>query len=168
MSKSLTMFTPPARIIFLVMLLCIVSAGSAQKNIDSSRLSEYGPLITAQDTAITNGLPKGSDIRRFDDDSAVIQALITGQVEAIGANTTYNINIKKIFPDSDFEQKLVFNEQWMGIATKPGQKQLNEALNSAIDELKKSGELEAVSRKWVGESLPTFPASLPGVPYTVQ
>jgi polar amino acid transport system substrate-binding protein len=121
----------------------------------------------AQDTAITAGLPPGSDIRRFDDDSAAIQALTTGQVDAIGANTTYMININKVFPNNDFEQKLVFNEQWMGAATKPGQKQLNAWLNDAIEDMKKSGELDAISRKWVGEPLPTFPDSLPGVSYVV-
>ena len=122
----------------------------------------------AQDIAITNGLPKGADIRRFDDDSAVIQALITGQVDAAGANTTYLLNINKVFPNNTFEQKLVFNEQWMGAATRPGQKDFNVWLNKFIDDAKASGELEAISRKWIGQPLPTFPTSLEGVPYTVQ
>jgi polar amino acid transport system substrate-binding protein len=152
----------------LKIILLAKKSQKIEKLEDAAKLRIGVTRGAAQDTAITNGLPKGSDIRRFDDDSAAIQALITGQVEAIGANTTYMININKIFPNNDFEQKLVFNEQWMGIATKPGQKQLNEWLNAAIDDLKKSGELEAISKKWIGESLPTFPASLPGVPYTVQ
>ena len=122
----------------------------------------------AQDIAITKGLPPGSDIRRFDDDSAVIQALVTGQVEAAGANTTYMINIRKVMPNNEFEQKLVFNDQWMGVAIRPGQKDLNTWLNTAIDELKASGQLEAISQKWTAQKLPDFPASLPGVPYTVQ
>jgi polar amino acid transport system substrate-binding protein len=122
----------------------------------------------AQDTAISNGLPKSADIRRFDDDSAAIQALTTGQVDAIGANTTYMININKIFPNNDFEQKLVFNEQWMGVATKPGQKDLNAWLNTFIDEIKASGELAAINKKWIGQPLPDFPAKVEGVPFTVQ
>jgi polar amino acid transport system substrate-binding protein len=122
----------------------------------------------AQDTAITAGLPKTADIRRFDDDSAAIQALITGQVDAIGANTTYMININKVMPNNDFEPKLTFNEQWMGVATKPGQKQLNEWLNNFIEEAKANGQLDAISKKWIGQPLPQFPASVPGVPYTVQ
>ena len=122
----------------------------------------------AQDTAITAGLPKTADIRRFDDDSAAIQALITGQVDAIGANTTYMININKVMPNNEFEPKVTFNEQWMGIATKPGQKQLNEWLNNFIEEVKANGQLDAISKKWIGQPLPQFPASVPGVPYTVQ
>ena len=122
----------------------------------------------AQDTAISAGLPKTADIRRFDDNSAAIQALITGQVDAIGANTTYMININKVMPNNEFEPKLTFNEQWMGIAMKPGQKQLNEWLNNFIEQVKASGELDAISKKWIGQPLPQFPASVPGVPYTVQ
>lgn len=122
----------------------------------------------AQDIAITKGLPAGSDIRRFDDDSAVIQALVTGQVDAAGANTTYIININKVMPNNPFEQKLVFNDQWMGVATRPGQKDLNAWLNTTIDEMKASGQLDAISEKWTALKLPDFPASLPGVPYTVQ
>ena len=123
---------------------------------------------SAQDTAITAGLPRTADIRRFDDDSAAIQALITGQVDAIGANTTYMLNINKVMPNNDFEPKLTFNEQWMGIATKPGQRELNAWLNSFINEIRANGQLEAISQKWIGQPLPQFPASLPGVPYTVQ
>src|SRR4051794_1486353 len=126
------------------------------------------PGGAARTPAITAGLPKTADIRRFDDDSAAIQALITGQVDAIGANTTYMININKVMPNNDFEPKLTFNEQWMGIATKPGQKQLNEWLNSFIEEIKANGQLDAISKKWIGQPLPQFPASVPGVPYTVQ
>ncbi|MGY3506787.1 polar amino acid transport system substrate-binding protein [Bradyrhizobium sp. USDA 4471] len=122
----------------------------------------------AQDIAITNGLPKSADIRRFDDDSAVIQALIAGQVQAIGANTTYMININKIFPNNEFEQKLVFNEQWMGIATKPGQSNLNVWLNTLIDEIRASGELAAINKKWIDQPLPEFPTKIEGVPFTVQ
>jgi polar amino acid transport system substrate-binding protein len=123
---------------------------------------------SAQDNAISKGLPKTADIRRFDDDSAAIQALVTGQVDAIGANTTYMININKVLPNNDFEQKLTFNDQWMGVATKPGQKELNAWLNNFITEASANGELDAISKKWIGQPLPEFPASLPDVPYSVQ
>ena len=78
------------------------------------------------------------------------------------------ININKVRPNNEFEPKLTFNEQWMGIAMKPGQKQLNEWLNNFIEQVKASGELDAISKKWIDQPLPQFPASVPGVPYTVQ
>jgi len=41
-------------------------------------------------------------------------------------------------------------------------------LNNFITEVTADGELAAISKKWIGQPLPEFPASLPGVPYTVQ
>ena len=146
-------------------LKIILLAKKDQKIEDASGLRIGVTRGSAQDTAISAAL-KNADIRRFDDDSAAIQALITGQVDAIGANTTYMININKIFPNNNFEQKLVFNEQWMGIAVKPGQKELVDWLNAFIDEIKANGELEKISQNWIGQKLPVFPTQIEGVPFS--
>ena len=122
----------------------------------------------AQDVSLTAQLPKSADIRRFDDDASAIQGLLAGQVDAIGGNTTYMLNIDKVNPNNDFEQKLVLNRQYMGIAMRPGQKELNEWLNAFVDEMRTSGELEKLSEKWIHQPLPELPASLDGVPFTVQ
>ncbi|MDB5849874.1 MAG: hypothetical protein JWP29_3626 [Rhodoferax sp.] len=122
----------------------------------------------AQDTAITQAAPAGATIQRFDDDAAVVQALLAGQVDVIGGNNTYLLNIKKAMPDSTFEQKVVINRQYMGIAMRPGQKEFNARLNQVIDEIKASGELNAISKKWTLQDLPELVTELPGVPFTVQ
>jgi polar amino acid transport system substrate-binding protein len=122
----------------------------------------------AQDVSLTAQLPKSADIRRFDDDASAIQGLLAGQVDAIGGNTTYMLNIEKVDPTNDFEQKLVLNRQYMGIAMRPGQKELDEWLNAFIDEARTSGALEKLSQKWIHQPLPELPASLDGVPFTVQ
>lgn len=122
----------------------------------------------AQDIALTAQLPRTTDIRRFDDDASAIQGLLTGQVDAIGANTTYMININKARPNNDYEQKLVLNQQWMGVAMRPHQKELNEWVNNFIDKMKADGRLEALSEKWIGQPLPNLPTSLEGVPFTVN
>jgi|GEM_PF-311193 len=44
---------------------------------------------SAQDTAVTKAAPASATIRRFDDDAATIQALLSGQVEMAGANQFY-------------------------------------------------------------------------------
>jgi polar amino acid transport system substrate-binding protein len=121
----------------------------------------------AQDVSLTAQLP-GADIRRFDDDASAIQGLLAGQVDAIGGNTTYMLNIAKARPDNDFEQKLVLNRQYMGIAMRPGQKELNEWLNAFVDKMRDSGELEKLSQKWIHQPLPELPAQLEGVPFTVS
>ncbi len=125
------------------------------------------PRGAAQDTALTAQVP-GGDIHRYDDDASNIQALLAGQVDVIGGNTTYILNINKARPGNDVEQKLVLNRQWMGVAMRPGQKELNEWINAFIDKVRDDGTLETLSQKWIGLPLPALPSSLDGVPFTVS
>ncbi len=85
---------------------------------------------------------------------------VSGQVDAIGGNTTYKLNLDKAAPGNDYEQKLVFNEQWMGVCTKLGDKEMNAWLNQFIDKIRADGRPEAINKTWLGEdSLPDFPRS---------
>ena len=152
--------------------LSIIVLGKKSANIkgvqDLAGLTVGVTRGAAQDTALTAQAPKSTDLRRFDDDASAIQALLAGQVDAIGGNTTYMLNIEKVNPNHDFEQKFVLNRQYMGIAMRPGQKELNEWLNAFIDEIRANGQLNEISRKWIHQDLPELPASLPGVPFTVS
>jgi polar amino acid transport system substrate-binding protein len=146
---------------------------SSKKNkiekIEDARDLRIGvPRGAAQDTAITKLLGDIPNIHRFDDDSSTMQALVSGQVDAIGGNTTYKINLDKAAPGNDFEQKVVFNEQWQGICTKLGDAEINGWLNQFIDKIAADGRLEKISQKWLAQPLPTFPASVAGVPFTVK
>lgn len=120
------------------------------------------------DNAITAGAPKTATIQRFDDEATSIQALVSGQVDLIGGNTTYFQHINKAVPDHQFEHKFYITRQFMGMAMRPGQKELNAYVNAFIDEVKANGELNAVYRKYIGEDLPELPAQIEGVPFTVN
>ena len=150
--------------------LSIIVLGKKGQKIDTvADLAKLRIGVTrgaAQDVALSAQLP-GADIRRFDDDASAIQGLLAGQVDAIGGNTTYMLNIAKARPDNDFEQKLVLNRQYMGIAMRPGQKELNEWLNAFVDKVRDDGELEKLSQKWIHQPLPELPSKLDGVPFTV-
>src|ERR1051325_8616320 len=50
---------------------------------------------STQDTALTAIAPEGTEIRRFDDDASAMQALLSGQVDAIGCSTTVAAQIAK-------------------------------------------------------------------------
>ncbi|WP_377830836.1 transporter substrate-binding domain-containing protein (plasmid) [Bradyrhizobium lupini] len=146
---------------------------SSKKNkietIEDARNLRIGvPRGAAQDKAITALLGDVPNIRRFDDDSSNMQALVSGQVDAIGGNTTYKINLDRAAPGNDFEQKLVFNEQWQGICTKLGDASINAWLNQFIDKIRADGRLEKISQKWLAEPLPNFPQSVEGVPFAVK
>jgi polar amino acid transport system substrate-binding protein len=120
------------------------------------------------DNAITAGAPKTATIQRFDDEATSIQALVSGQVDLIGGNTTYFQNINKAVPNHSFEHKFFITRQYMGMATRPGQKEFNTYLNAFIDEIRANGELNAIYKKYISEDLPAMPEMIEGVPYTVQ
>jgi len=126
------------------------------------------PRVTAQDTVLTRLLGDVSNIRRFDDDISTIQALISGQVDAVGANSTYKLTLDRLAPGNDWEDKLVWQQQWQGITSRLGDKKMNEWLNQFVDKIKADGRLEAISQKHLGLPLPKFPDSVEGVPFTVR
>ncbi|MDK4736957.1 hypothetical protein [Rhizobium sp. CNPSo 3490] len=51
----------------------------------------------SQDIQLTK-LARGADIKRFDDESATMQALLAGQVVAVGANQFYLARVEKQAP----------------------------------------------------------------------
>ncbi len=147
----------------------IASADHKIETIEDAMNLRIGvPRGAAQDTAITGLLGDIPNIRRFDDDSSTIQALVSGQVDAIGGNTTYKINLNRAAPGNNFEEKLIFNEQWMGVATPLGDAEINAWLNEFIDKIIADGRLNAISEKWLDAPLPSFPEAVEGVPFTVE
>jgi len=126
------------------------------------------PKVTAQDTVLTRLLGDVSNIRRFDDDISTIQALIAGQVDAVGANSTYKMTLDRLAPGNDFEDKLVWQEQWQGIASRLGDREMNAWLNQFVDKIRADGRLDAISQKHLGLPMLDFPDSVAGVPFTVQ
>jgi polar amino acid transport system substrate-binding protein len=108
---------------------------------------------STQDVSLTAIAPPGTRISRFDDDASAVQALISGQVDVIGAATPVVGEIEKIAP-GQFESKLTLREQVHGIALRPGQDELLKAVNAFIAEQQASGALNATFKKWLGTDLP--------------
>ena len=124
------------------------------------------PRSSAQDTQVTKNAPEGTTIRRFDDDAATQQALLSGQVQAVGANIFYVARLDQSKP-GEFEDKLEFQRLYNGACCRLGDKAMNEALNAFIDKVRADGELNKIIEKWLHKPVPDFPASVEGVPFTV-
>jgi len=118
---------------------------------------------STQDMALSEIAPKGAQIRRFDDDASAMQALMTGQVDALGcAQVTANQVEKRT--RGQFENKLVLRQQYMAIAMRHNQPELLAAVNDFVAEHIANGELNRLYRKWLQVDLPELPAaSLPPV-----
>ena len=73
----------------LPLTLVAAQATPINSNADMAKYVIGVPRSSTQDTQVTNNAPAGTEIRRFDDDAATIQALLSGQVQAVGANLFY-------------------------------------------------------------------------------
>ena len=114
---------------------------------------------STQDVALTAIAPEGTEIRRFDDDASGMQALLSGQVDALGCSTTVAAQIAKRAPANKYEQKLVLKQQVMGIALRPGQEDLKKTVNDFIARNKANGELGKLYQKWLGTDFPDMSKS---------
>lgn len=113
---------------------------------------------STQDIAVTKIAPKDADVRRFDDDASAMQALLSGQVDAIGCSTTVAAGIAKRAPDR-FDNKFVLLQQEMAVAMRPGQPETLKVINELIDRNVQNGEFSKLYQKWLGTPLPTLKQS---------
>ena len=113
---------------------------------------------STQDTALTAIAPEGTEIRRFDDDASAMQALLSGQVDAIGCSTTVAAAIAQRAGDA-YENKLVLKQQFMAVAQRQGQADLLKAVNAFVEKNIANGEFNKLYKKWLKTDLPVLPAS---------
>lgn len=108
---------------------------------------------STQDVAITKIAPEGTIIQRFPSDAAAVQALLTGQVQAVGVSGTVIHHIEQEAPER-FDKKFVLREQVQGIALRPDDDKLRAYVNEFLHRIKQDGTLNAIHQKWLGSPLP--------------
>ncbi len=150
-----------------IITLVAAKATVIKTNADMGKVAIGVPRASVQDTQITKNAPEGTTIRRFDDDAATIQALVSGQVQAVGGNMFYVQRLNQAKPDT-YEDKLEFTRLYNGACTRLGEKEMNMAVNAFIDKIKANGELAKAYQKWMKLAPPTFPESVEGVPFAVN
>lgn len=138
-----------------------------EKNEDMGKYVIGVPRSSTQDTDITKAAPPNTTIRRYDGDAATIQALLSGQVQAVGGNIFYAARLNASKPNT-FENKLPFTKLFNGACTRLGEKEMNAAVNAFIDKIKANGELAKIQEKWMGYSSIDFPDSVEGVPFVAN
>lgn len=113
---------------------------------------------STQDTALTAVAPEGTEIRRFDDDASAMQALLSGQVDALGCATTIAQQVAKRVGDV-YETKLVLRQQYMAPAMRLGQPDLLHGVDAFVGKYVDNGELNKLYKKWLQTDLPTLPTT---------
>lgn len=110
-----------------------------------------------EDQELGKVAPSSTDIKRFEDNNATIAAFTAGQVQfvALGASVAGNMMTKN--PQLSAEYKLLLKDSPNYIGIAKGEDKLKAKVNEIIAEAKKSGELEAMAKKWLGRGLGELP-----------
>jgi polar amino acid transport system substrate-binding protein len=103
---------------------------------------------TTNDSVMTQKAVQGTNIQRFDDDSATNQALFSGQVDAIVSGVAAANAINR--ETDTFERKFAVRQSPMGIGVRRGDFELLQWLNTEVMMLWTSGELQQAQKEWLG------------------
>jgi len=124
------------------------------------------PKASTQDIVLSEIAPDANFLR-FDDDSSTIQALLSGQVDAAGGSQFYISRLEELSPGV-YEDKFPIKTNYNGAGTILGDKEWNETVNAFLDQIKENGQLAELYQKWMQLDPPEWPASLEGIPFTVE
>jgi polar amino acid transport system substrate-binding protein len=113
---------------------------------------------TLEDGELARSAPKGAEILRFPDNQATVQAFLSGQADLIATGNAVAASIVKSNPDRKIETKFLIRESPASIGVRRGEPELLHWVNVFVYDKKLSGELDRLSRKWLGEPLRPMPA----------
>jgi len=133
---------------------------------DLNKLTVGVPKGSTQENTLPN-VASGANMLSFDDDSATIQALLSGQVDAIGTTQFAIGRIEETSPGK-FEEKIVLATNYKGVGTILGDKEINATVNAFLEGLKTDGTIEELYQKWFKLGQPKFEAPVEGVSFTVE
>ncbi len=147
-------------------------AGQSSVLIAPKSLQVHGPKdLAGKKVAVTRGAMEdivltgdaktvpGLQILRFDDYPSTTQAMLSGQVDAVGGGDYGDIYLKKSASGDEFEQKFELHAFHFGVGIRRGNPDLLHWLNTFIYFNKNDGTLNELSMKWRGKpmiDLPTF------------
>jgi polar amino acid transport system substrate-binding protein len=106
-----------------------------------------------EEIALTQMAPNAT-IKRFEDNNATISAFLSGQVQLIAAGNIVAAAILAKNPPRRPEAKFVIKNSPCFVGLNKNEPRLLAKVDAAIDQSKKDGTLEAMSKKWFGQPLP--------------
>ncbi len=115
-------------------------------------------LGTLEELAFTEMAPRRVNIRRYDDQATTVQAFLSGHVDLIVTGSPIAATMIKQNPHKKIERKFIIQHSPCHIGIRKGEVDLLYWVNVFIYRKKLSGDLDKLSKKWFGESLPELPA----------
>lgn len=143
-----------------------------KKDVDIKANEDLGKFVigvnrgSAFEPLLVKVAPPNTQIKRFDDDATTVQALLSGQVDAILGSVTYGIVIKQAGYDAQFDRKYKVADNFQGMAVRKGDQELLDYLTDFVSRHTADGTLDAAYKKWIWVDRAKLPTTLPGVDFT--
>jgi polar amino acid transport system substrate-binding protein len=109
---------------------------------------------TTHDTQLTKEGPKGMKLVRYEDDATEAQAFLSGQVDIFSTAELLVAPIDKKNPARQVEVKFLLDTFKLAVGVKKDETRLVEEVNKWIATNLKNGKLDAIYKKYHGNSLP--------------
>src|SRR5713101_6050130 len=112
---------------------------------------------TLEEATVPKMAPKGTDIVWFDEIGATIQALLSGQVDAVAMTSFAGKTVADGNPDKHIEKKLSVTTAFYAPIVRHDDFELRQWINTWIFVATQNGTLAALYKKYTGLDLPTLP-----------
>ncbi|WP_439113006.1 transporter substrate-binding domain-containing protein [Hydrogenophaga sp.] len=110
-----------------------------------------------EDQELTKLAPATADVKRFEDNNATVSAFVSGQTQLIATGASVAGNMMARNPQLGAEYKLLLKDSPNFIGVAKGEDALRLKVNEIIVMAKKSGEIDALAKKWLGRPAGTLP-----------
>lgn len=110
-----------------------------------------------EDQELTKLAPPTADVKRFEDNNATVSAFVSGQVDLIATGASVAGNMMARNPNLAAEYKLLLKDSPNFIGVAKGEDALRLKVNEIIIAAKKSGEIDALAKKWLGRPAGNLP-----------
>src|SRR5258707_4122342 len=112
---------------------------------------------TLEEATVPKMAPQGTNIVWFDEIGATIQALLSGQVDAVAMTSFAGKAVADGNPDKQIETKLPVTTAYYAPIVRPGDFELRQWINTWIFINTQNGALAALYKKYTGLDLPPLP-----------
>ncbi|SFD73726.1 transporter substrate-binding domain-containing protein [Paracidovorax konjaci] len=110
-----------------------------------------------EDQELSKVAPASADVKRFEDNNATIAAFVAGQTQVLATSASVAGNMMQKNPQLQAEYKLLLKDSPCYIGLAKGEDALLAKVNEIIEGAKKSGELDAIAKKWLGRPAGDLP-----------
>ncbi|MDF3839638.1 transporter substrate-binding domain-containing protein [Cupriavidus basilensis] len=107
-----------------------------------------------EDLELSKVAPPTATIKRYEDNNGTISAFLSGQVQLVATGNVVAAAILAKNPPKKPEPKFLIKNSPCFIGMNKGEPKLQARVNAILAQVKKDGELNALTVKWLGMPLP--------------